>query len=164
MEERPSTSPGFVSEEAVYGLLLVAGMIVTAGMHGDSSWAVFWTVVGTVLVFWAAHIYAGTLAHLHVGPQRHTDVRAAFRAAVRRSSGLLVGAAVPAAILLLGATQAIDDLNAMWFALWAEVAVLAVLGYIAFLKRGATVPVRLLGALTTAFFGVAMIGLKAVIH
>lgn len=164
MEERPSTDSGFVSEEAVYGLLLVAGMIVTAGMHGDSSWAVFWTVVGTVLVFWAAHIYAGTVAHLHVGPRQHADVRSAFGAAVRRSSGLLVGAAVPAVILLLGASQAIDDENAMWFALWAEVAVLAVLGYIAFLKRGATIPVRVLGALTTALFGVAMIVLKAVIH
>ncbi|WP_434992405.1 hypothetical protein [Arthrobacter sp. Ld5] len=156
--------PGFVSEEAVYGLILVAGMIVTAGMHGDSSWAVFWTVVGTVLVFWSAHVYAGTLAHLHAGRRHLTDVRTALRAAVRRSSGLLIGAAAPAAILLLGASRAIDDGNAMWFALWAGVAVLAVLGYVAFLRRGATLPVRLLGAFTTALFGVAMIVLKAIIH
>src|SRR5262245_62038436 len=47
----------FATEEAVYGVILVAGMIVVAGSHGDSSWTVFTTVVVTVLVFWAAHVY-----------------------------------------------------------------------------------------------------------
>lgn len=153
-----------MSEEAIYALILVAGIIVTAGRHGDSSWAVFWTVVGTVLVFWLAHIYAGTLAHLNVGRHDRVELRTAFRASVRRSSGLVIGAAVPAVILLLGATRVIDDENAMWFALWVEVAALAVLGYFAFFKRGATMPIRLLGALTTALFGLAMIGLKVIIH
>jgi hypothetical protein len=162
--ERTDVGAGFVSEEAVYGLLLVAGMIVTAGRHGESSWAVFWTVTGTVLVFWAAHIYAGTLAHLSVGRHHSVVLSGAFRAAVRRSSGLLIGAAVPAAILLLGATRAIDDGSALWVALWAEVGALAVLGYLAFIKRGASMAVCILGALTTALFGLAMIGLKAVIH
>jgi hypothetical protein len=162
--DRASVGAGFVSEEAVYGLILVAGMIVTAGMHDQSSWAVFWTVTGTVLVFWAAHIYAGTLAHLSVGPHRSMELSGAFWAAVRRSSGLLIGAAVPAAILLLGATRAIDDASAMWVALWAEVGALAVLGYFAFRKRGASVAVCILGALTTALFGLAMIALKAFVH
>lgn len=160
----PKVEAGFVSEEAVYALILVAGIIVTAGMQGESSWAIFWIVVGTVVVFWLAHIYAGTLAHLNGGGHHRLELGPAFRAAVRRSSGLLIGAAVPAAILLLGATRAIDDENALWVALWAEVAALAVLGYFAFLKRGAAVPIRILGALTTALFGLAMIGLKAIIH
>ncbi len=155
---------GFVSEEAIYALILVAGIIVTAGRHGESSWAVFWTVAGTVVVFFAAHIYAGTLAHLNVGRHDRVELNTAFRASVRRSSGLVIGAAIPAAILLLGATRVIDDQNAMWFALWAEVAALAVLGYLAFAKRRAPVPVRILGAVTTALFGLAMIGLKVIIH
>ena len=155
---------GFVSEEAIYALILVAGIIVTAGRHGESSWAVFWTVTGTVVVFFAAHIYAGTLAHLNVGRHDRMELSTAFRASVRRSSGLVIGAAIPAAILLLGATRVIDDQNALWFALWAEVAALAVLGYLAFAKRGASVPVRILGALTTALFGLAMMALKVIIH
>lgn len=162
--DKPSFGAGFASEEAVYGLILVAGMIVTAGMQGESSWAVFWTVTVTVLVFWAAHIYAGTLAHLNVGRHHRMELSMAFRASVLRSSGLLVGAAIPATILLLGATRLIDDENAMWFALWAEVAALAVLGYLAFLRRGASVTPRILGSLTTALFGLAMIGLKSFIH
>ncbi|WP_394249350.1 hypothetical protein [Arthrobacter pityocampae] len=163
-KDRSRVDAGFVSEEAIYALILVAGIIVTAGRHGDSSWAVFWIVMGTVVVFFVAHIYAGTLAHLNVGPHDRMEMGAAFGAAVRRSSGLLVGAAVPAVILLLGASRAIDDENAMWVALWAEVAVLAVLGYIAFARRRAPVPIRILGALTTALFGLAMIGLKVIIH
>ncbi|WP_043444408.1 hypothetical protein [Arthrobacter sp. L77] len=155
---------GFVSEEAIYALILVAGIIVTAGGHGESSWAAFWIVVGTVVVFFVAHIYAGTLAHLNVGPHERMELGTAFRASVRRSSGLVVGAAIPASILLLGATRVIDDENAMWFALWAEVVALAALGYLAFAKRRASVPVRILGAVTTALFGLAMIGLKVVIH
>lgn len=155
---------GFVSEESIYALILVAGIIVTAGRHGDSSWAVFWIVTGTVVVFFVAHIYAGTLAHLNVGPHHRMELGMAFRASVQRSSGLVIGAAIPASILLLGATRVIDDENAMWFALWAEVAALALLGYLAFARRRAPVPIRILGALTTALFGLAMIGLKVIIH
>ena len=44
------------------------------------------------------------------------------------------------------------------------VVVLAVLGWIAFSRRGSSWPVRLAGALGTASFGVAMILMKAFIH
>ena len=58
----------------------------------------------------------------------------------------------------------IDDTVALWTALWAGVLVLAVLGWIAFARRGASWPIRLAGALGTAAFGFAMILLKAFIH
>ena len=41
----------FATEEGVYGVILVAGMVVVAGSGGDSSWGVFTTVVATVVVF-----------------------------------------------------------------------------------------------------------------
>ena len=50
---------------------------------------------------------------------------------------------------------------AIWIALWSEVVALAVLGYVAFLRRGATVLFRLIGAVATAAFGIVMIALKA---
>jgi hypothetical protein len=154
----------FVTEEAVYSLILVAGMIVVTGTHGESSWSVFVTVVATVLVFWAAHVYAGTLAHLGTADRALAHFRNAFGASVRRSSGLLIGAAVPAIVLLLGASRVIDDENAMWVALWIDLAALAVLGYIAFARRSASMVVRLVGAAITAAFGAIMILLKAFIH
>ncbi|MGO7983448.1 hypothetical protein ACC691_36995, partial [Rhizobium johnstonii] len=91
-------------------------------------------------------------------------LKRALKASVVRSSGLLLGAAIPSAILLLGASRAIDDENAMWFALWTEVIALGVLGYVAFLRRGTPWILRLVGALTTAAFGIVLIVLKAFIH
>ena len=71
---------------------------------------------------------------------------------------------IPSFILLLGATKAIDDSVALWTALWVGVLVLAVLGWIAFARRGSPWPIRLAGALGTAAFGFAMILMKALIH
>ncbi|MGR0319166.1 hypothetical protein [Agromyces sp. ZXT2-3] len=154
----------FVTEESVYGVILVSGMIVVAGGHGDSSWSVFWTVVLTVLVFWAAHVYAGTVAHHGMDDHRMVGLGEAFRGAMRRSLGMLVAALIPAFILLLGATRAIPDPIAIWTALWVGVGVLAVLGFIAFRRRGASLLIQVTGALGTAAFGVAMIVLKAFVH
>ena len=69
----------FATEEAVYGVILVAGMIVVSGGHGESSWSVFSTVIVTVLVFWAAHVYAGTVAHHGLEQDRITPLGEAFR-------------------------------------------------------------------------------------
>ena len=154
----------FATEEAVYGVILVAGMIVVSGGHGESSWSVFSTVIVTVLVFWAAHVYAGTVAHHGLEQDRITPLGEAFRIALRRSVGLLASALIPSLILLLGATKVVDDQAANWLALWVCVLVLAVLGFIAFTRRGASWPMRIVGALTTAAFGVAMILAKAFIH
>jgi hypothetical protein len=154
----------FVTEESVYGVILVSGMIVVAGSGGGSAAEVFWKVFGTVVVFWAAHVYAGTVARHGLEEGHVIGLRQAFRASFRQSLGLLASAIIPLLILLLGATRAIDDVFALWCALWAGVGVLAVLGWIAFTRRGASWPVRLAGSLATAAFGIAMIVLKAVIH
>ncbi|MRX44229.1 hypothetical protein GJR97_10880 [Agromyces sp. Q22] len=154
----------FVTEESVYGVILVSGMIVVAGGHGETSWQVFWTVVVTVLVFWAAHVYAGTVAHHGFDDHRMVGLGEAFRGALRRSFGMLVAALIPSSILLLGAARVVPDLLAIWTALWVGVLVLAVLGLIAFRRRGASPVMQVVGALGTAAFGIAMILLKAVIH
>ncbi|WP_438856409.1 hypothetical protein [Agromyces sp. M3QZ16-3] len=166
----PKTTPAqilgtsFVTEESVYGVILVSGMIVVAGGHGESSWRVFWTVVITVLVFWAAHVYAGTVAHHGFDDHRMVSLGEAFRGALRRSFGMLVAALIPSSILLLGAARVVPDLLAIWTALWVGVIVLAVLGFIAFRRRGASPVMQVVGALGTAAFGIAMILLKAIVH
>jgi hypothetical protein len=154
----------FATEEAVYGVILVSGMIVVAGSYSGTSWTVFTTVVATVVVFWAAHVYAGTVAHHGLDEDHTTGLREAFQASLRRSLGLLTSALIPSSILLFGATRVVDDSNAIWAALWVSVAVLFVLGFIGFTRRGATWPWRIVGGLGTAAFGFAMILLKALVH
>ncbi len=154
----------FATDEGVYGVILVAGMIVASGSHSATSWQVFLQVVGTVLVFWAAHVYAGTVAHHGFEDGRIVGIRESLRDALRRSWGLLVSALIPSSILLLGAAKAVPDDTAVWVALWVCVAVLAVLGYIAFARRRARWYIRVLGAMATAGFGILMILLKSGIH
>lgn len=161
----PVEREGFVTAESVYGIILVSGMIVASGGHGESSWTVFLSVFVTVIVFWAAHVYAGTVAghavNVHGGD---ASLQTAFRHSLRRSLGLLTAALLPSGILLLGALKAVDDTAAIWLALWLNVVLLGVIGYNAFAIRGSSFPMRIVGSLATAGFGVAMIVLKAVIH
>ena len=154
----------YITEESVYGTVLVSGMIVVAGSYGATSWQVFLSVFGTVVVFWAAHLYAGTIAGHGTFEGDDTSLTAAFRRALRRSVGFLTSALPPSIVLLLGALQAVDDKVAIWVALWLGVVILAILGFVVFSLRGDSWPVRILGSLGTAAFGVAMILLKAFIH
>jgi hypothetical protein len=154
----------YITEESVYGTVLVSGMIVAAGSYGSSAIQVFLTVIVTVIVFWAAHVYAGTIAGHGVDPRESTSLGVSFRRSLRRSVGFLTSALPPSIVLLLGALQVVDDTVALWVALWLGVAILAALGFVVFALRGDSWPVRIFGALTTALFGVAMIVLKAVIH
>jgi len=161
----PVEREGFVTAESVYGIILVSGMIVASGGHGESSWSVFLSVFVTVIVFWSAHVYAGTVAgHAVTVDGGDRSLRTAFRHSLRRSLGLLTAALLPSGILLLGALKAVDDTAAIWLALWLNVVLLAVIGYNAFTMRGSSFPMRIVGSLATAGFGVAMIVLKAVIH
>ncbi|HWI31225.1 MAG TPA: hypothetical protein VNT50_07025 [Microbacterium sp.] len=154
----------FATEQSVYGVILVSGMIVVSGSYRSTSWQVFWSVLITVGVFWLAHVYAGTVAHHGLDHGRILGIRESFREAVAQSWGLLASALIPSLILLLGATQVVPDYVAIWAALWSGVLVLAVLGYVAFLRRGAPIWIRLIGAVTTAAFGLIMMLMKAIIH
>ena len=74
--------PAFwVSEQAVYGVILVGGLILVAGEHGDASWDTFWTVIVTVFVFWLAHVFAGVVAH----PEFLQGKNGALKTAIRTS-------------------------------------------------------------------------------
>ncbi|MBN9174600.1 MAG: hypothetical protein J0I70_10675, partial [Microbacterium sp.] len=70
-----------MSEEAVYGLILVSGMIVVSNSVVGTSANALLSVVITVIVFFAAHVYAGTLARL--AADEHSDLRSSVAAAAR---------------------------------------------------------------------------------
>ena len=153
-----------VTEESVYGTILVSGMIIASGIYVSTAWQVFLTVLGTVLIFWCAHLYAGTIAGHGVFEGDETTTATAFRRAVRRSLGFLTSAIPPLFVLLLGALHIIPDTVAIWVALWLGVLILALIGYFVFALRRSPWPIRILGALGTASFGLAMILLKSLIH
>lgn len=159
----PKVTRILMSEEAIYGLILVSGMIVVSYDLAGTSLNALITVVVTVLVFFAAHVYAGTLARLAA-----TDGKAGLpesvRGAVRHSLGMLVVSLAPLAVLLLGVTRVVDDDFAIWLALTIDAVALGVLGWLAVAKWTSHFWLRLASALLTAAFGGILILLKALLH
>lgn len=157
----PRVARVLMTEEAIYGLILVSGMIVVSA--GGSSWGAFVTVLITVLVFFAAHVYAGTLGRL-AATDGHSGLRASLQAAARQSSGMVIAAIAPLFVLLLGSTRIIEDDTALWAALIVNTLILGALGWIAVARWSTHWWPRLLSAVVTAAFGGVLIVLKAVIH
>ena len=160
---RPSVTRILQSEEAVYGLILVSGMIVVSHSIVGTSINAFVTVVVTVIVFFAAHVYAGTLARL-AATDGAAGIVPSLRASVRHSLGMLLASIPPLIVLLLGATRIFDDEAAIWSALIIDTALLGVLGWFAVSRWTVRVWPRFASALITAAFGLILVALKALIH
>jgi predicted nucleic acid-binding protein len=77
---------------------------------------------------------------------------------------MLIAALLPCLVLLLGTLKIVDDQVALWVALWLGVVILGVIGYLVYARRGSSIAVRLLGALSSAGFGLVMVLLKAFVH
>ncbi|WP_394552904.1 hypothetical protein ACDF64_00865 [Agromyces sp. MMS24-JH15] len=160
----PAVHAVFTTEQGVYGVILVSGLVTIAGRHEDDPFTVFVIVGFTVVVFWIAHVYAGTVARYGFQAERHLRLRDAIRKSLWESLPMLTSAAIPSVFLLLGALGVLEEDTAIWWALWIGVVVLAVLGWIAFARRGAPWYIRVLGSAITAMFGIVMILLKAFVH
>lgn len=165
MSEQFSITRAVSSEEGIYGLILVSGLIATSGSAGASALHTLIFTAVTVIVFWLAHLYAGVVAaHGSVRPDGTIQgLRASIRHAVQRSRGLLASALLPAIALLLGTLGVLEDTTAIWISLWIVVGVLALLGYLAYQRKGAKLHMCLIGAVTTASFGIVIIIAKAII-
>jgi len=150
-----------MSEEAIYGLILVSGMIVVSAQ--GTSFEALITVAVTVIVFFAAHVFAGTLDRL-AATDGHAGLRASLRASAHQSGGMLLASVPPLIILLLGATRVIDDSSALWAALIVNTVLLGALGWVAVARWSTHWLPRILSAVTTAAFGGVLILLKAIIH
>lgn len=159
----PKVTRILMSEEAIYGLILVSGMIVVSYNLTGTSLSALVTVVVTVIVFFFAHVYAGTLARLAA-----TDGKAglpeSLKGAVHHSLGMLLISLAPVSVLLLGVTRIVPDDSAVWFALFIDTLALGVLGWLAVAKWTRHWWLRLASALTTAAFGGVLVLLKAFIH
>lgn len=153
-----------VTADAVYGLILYSALIaVVSTDHGDSL-EVFVVSALSLLVFWAAHVYAGTIAGHGMRDGSEVRVRDALRTTIGHVSGMLYAAILPSIVLLLGATPALSYDASVNASLYVVLVMLAVIGYSSFAERRSRVIIRILGALGTAAFGLVMIVLNAVVH
>lgn len=153
------------SESAVYGVVLVSGLVAIVADTDYASGEVLIKVVSTVLVFWAAHVYAGVVAYPHdEADATRVSLLGAIKESVNHSWGMLVAALIPSAVLLLGVLGVLHDADAIWGSLWVDVGLLALIGYFGVATWSKKIWARLVGALSTAVMGVVLIVLKAIIH
>lgn len=154
----------WVTEQSVYGIVLVSGLLLLADEKSENSWNSFFLVVATVLIFWAAHVFAAFVAHPRFLSGDHSSLGTILGHALRQERGLLVAALIPCGILLLGSTGLLDDQTAIELALWSGVGILAVLGYVAFSRAGYGWVGRVVGTVITMSFGIMLIIAKALFH
>jgi hypothetical protein len=154
----------FVTPELTSGTVLVSVVIAVAD-ESNGIFDVFAITVLSVLVFWATEVFAHTLSD-----QRRRDDDEKVRlgqsilAAVHHSRGLLIAGIPPLVFLLLGLAGIHGGEYAYWIALWVEVALLAVIGWIAFGGRAIAWYWRICVSLATAALGLLAVVLKILVH
>lgn len=155
----------FATESAVYGLVLVTSLVA---ITPAANWDVIVKVYATVVVFWAAHVYVGMVAHLDdqqdSGVLLLPRIRAAARVAVLHSWGMLVAPVLPLAVLLLGHSGLLSEQQAVWACSWLCVALLGVLGYAKATAWTTSLWVRLASGVAIALLGVVLVLLKMWVH
>jgi hypothetical protein len=151
------------TEYAIYGTVLVSA-VIAVGWEDETDLDVLLFVLGSVGVFWLAHVYAWVLAREDDTEPRFRAIRVAARAAIRHTAGLLTAMVLPALLLLLAVVGWVDEYVAYYAALWVGAVVLAVLGYLASARRGSPWYLRVVSALLTASLGLLIIWLSALVH
>ncbi|MCR2762022.1 hypothetical protein NQ152_00720 [Microbacterium sp. zg.B48] len=151
----------YSGEHGVYGIVLVTALIAV-GWDDDTDLEVLVFVVGTVLVFWLAHIYASVVASRAAAPPM--PLRAALSHGIRHSSGMLVAMLVPALLLSLGALGLVEEYTAYFLALGSGLVMLALIGYANAARNGSSWGWRLAGIASTTVLGALVIGLSILAH
>ena len=147
-----------LNAEDVYGTVLTARLISAYSLYSPGLPVLIARTVGTVLVFWSAHVYAEIFGN------REISLREGVREALRRSAGLLWALLVPVACLAAAAAFGLSMDATIDISLWGAVATLALLGWWAARQRHATFLAKSATAAGTAGMGVALIALKALVH
>jgi hypothetical protein len=151
----------YSGEHGVYGIVLVSALIAV-GWEDESDLEVLLFVVGTVFVFWLAHIYAAVVASR--AAETPLALRTAVQRGIRHTYGMLVAMLIPAALLFLGVIDVVEEYTAYYLALGSGIILLAVIGYANAARNGSRWPWRVAGVLVTTGLGALVIVLSIIVH
>ena len=148
-------------EGTITGTVVCAAAIAYAAGHVDSSWELSGIILGTVLVYWLAHLHAVTLGSAMT---RGHHPLAAFRHALGETWPIAGASVVPLAVLLVAELLGAELRTAAWVALSATVGLLGVYSYIAGVRGGLDTGGRILSALAGLALGLLVVLLKVGLH
>ena len=154
--------PGLKAAAGVYGSILVAALIAALSEEHASAGRLSTAVMATLVVFWAAHVWADAL-----GEYAATGVRPnAARLAVLGSQQwpLLEAGLVPLVPLVLGWIGLISDESAITVSLALAAVQLFAWGYAAGRAGHGRRPAAIGSALITGSLGLILVVLKIAVH
>jgi hypothetical protein len=171
MADVPSaeSSPGWADRVRLFeggsgiitGTVVCAAVIAASAGHTNSVAELSAAIVGTVLVYWLAHLHAEAIGG--AVSRSHDPVTAVRRAA---ADTWTIGAAslLPLVVLLLSKLAGANLSQASWAALAATVALLAAYSYLAGRRGGLGISGSIVCSIAGAALGVLVAALKAALH
>jgi hypothetical protein len=113
----------------IYGTILSLAVLVGGvKAYPDHAWKIVVLLAVTAVVFWLAHVYSHSLAHV-VSQDRHLSL-AELRLIGRHESSIIEAAIPPVAAMLLAAFGLLSTRTAGWIAYGLGLAVLTASGLI----------------------------------
>ena len=162
-EEAPRDPLGLVrgGEGAITGTVVCAAAIAAGASHTDSTGQLSLIIIGTVGVYWIAHLHAVTigssLTHRH-----HPMV--ALRHALVETLPIAGASVVPLGVLLGTTLLGAEVYTAAWTALIATICLLTGYSYIAGARGGLELSGRIAAAAAGAGVGLLVVLLKVGLH
>ncbi|MGV1037771.1 MAG: hypothetical protein ACOYD0_12210 [Candidatus Nanopelagicales bacterium] len=149
------------AEAVITGTVVCAAAIAAAAGHLESSGQLALAIVGTVFIYWLAHVHATALSY---AVQRRADPVRAVRKSLVENMPLAFVSLIPLGILFAAEVLGIDARRAAYIALAVNIALLTFYGYIAGRRSGLSTTGRLMAAGAGAGIGMLIILLKASLH
>jgi hypothetical protein len=154
---------GLVSggEGVITGTVVSAAVIAYAGGHTDSVAQLTVAILGTVAVYWLAHLHAVTIGSALT--HRHHPV-AALRHALAETWPIAGASVVPVGVVLITSLLGADLRTSAWIALVATIALLTAYSYLAGVRGGLDTWGRIASAAAGAGLGLLVALLKVALH
>ena len=148
-------------EGTITGTVVCAAAIAYAAGHTDSVWELSGVILGTVAVYWVAHLHAVTIGASLT--HRHHPV-AAFRHALHETWPIAGASVVPLGVLLVTSLLGAELRTAAWCALIATNVLLATYSYVAGVRGGLDTWGRIASAVAGLALGLLVVLLKVGLH
>ena len=148
-------------EGVITGTVVCAAAIAYAANYVDSIARLTIVILGTVSVYWLAHLHAQTIGNSLT--HRHHPL-VALRRGVSQTWPILAATVLPIGVLLLASLLGADLSTAAWAALLTTIALLTGYSYLAGARGGLDTWGRVASAAAGAGLGILVAVLKVALH
>jgi len=149
------------SESAIIGTVVCAAVIAYGVGHAASTGQLSIAIVGTVGVYWVAHLHAVTISSALTHGHHPSE---AVRHALAETAPIAAASIIPLGVLLLTNLAGASLSGSAWTALLVTIGLLAFYSYVAGARGGLDLSGRIASALAGAGIGLLVALLKVALH